>query len=1407
MYVNFLRNYLPKNYGASCFRLLLLGIRLSTSASNHPGSGVGLLTRLFGRQVMRLAFLLKPRRCLPMQFNRASRNVSSSSQDRTDARPGIKRSFSQQAATQPLPHSPSFPEPPPAKLPRAVDPSGQPSAFSTARHDISRSMASSSRRNQHRSADAGSSHHAATPSSLRSSKRGRRPAASSQAPLKNLLEGPYHDEEHIIQEYDKSSIHLKPLHQEAPKVPVNNFYQIVKNKQPDYVSVSGTIMKGNRKEQIWRTTLQLDIEPPVLGIGDSADKKQSIHLAALSALYQLHERRVLDDPRRLQPEKPVAVTEVQLDDGSTVTYEKARSFMDYYCRKFGFGKPDIDFDSRKGGSHWDAIMTVGDRRIGMGSGPNKKQAQIACFLDVTKYLQSCDPELWETYLKDVRTGRDLGLAPRVEFIVSPALENTIGDICEDIRKTSLYRNRPSRHAVNTIDPSTSPDAPLPTGPRAQMNSFRARRQHTSLETKSKLLLERRKQYLADPKMERMREIRKALPVYSKARDVLDHISNNEVTICMATTGSGKTTQIPQMILDEYIDRGEGAKCNIVCTQPRRLAAISVADRVAKERGEPVGKTIGYHVRFEANLPEPDGSVTFCTTGVFLKRLQSVLSGYDSRGRGEFENITHIVVDEVHERDVDTDLLLVVLKELREQRKAKNQTLKIILMSATIDPTLFQTYFPDDLGAPAKTIAVPGRSFPVTKQFVEDYATKVLSGPMRWVGEQENVSRYLTRELGPTAATKLGVRQPKEMSATADLELPYPFIAATISHVLQSSQDGHVLVFLPGWEEIVATQRALLQPLGPLGINFNSYKYSLHLLHSSIPLAEQQAIFEPPAAGVRRVILATNIAETSVTIPDVVYVIDTAKVKEQKYDPERHMSSLVSAWVGSSNLLQRAGRAGRHRPGEYYGILGKSRADALQPYQTVEMKRVDLSNVVMHVKALNMPGMSVEQVLAAAIEPPDPARVDAAMKDLQMVGALDSEKNLTSLGRVLLQLPVDVQMGRLVLYGSFFRCLDQALTLAAILTNREPFMSPMHAREEAAQRKNSWSPEGFRSDALAVLRAYNAWWAMQSRGEYISANRFCNENFLSKPTLLLIQKVKVHLLQALYRAGVIEVSAGGEINNPFDKNALARNFVVPPALNANKDSYPLLTALIAIATQPKFAIRLKGTEKSGYRTSRDKFALIHPSSVNHRKHGNSGDATPEKQLFAFAEKRQNNTQGSGQTFLVNTTRLDPLSYILFGAYSVEVVESGLECDNWLPIVGDVRTLDDVQRLKQSMEACMLRVFEGITMSRQRKGQHLPILPREEEGESESGDEGEDMRDYSLSREEVKELDVVTTDIVNLLDSYSDERLVSQSVHNSRAGTPMGSPFSAVSRLPGTASGYTTPSYYQSRPGTPSRLRRF
>ncbi|KAG6851057.1 hypothetical protein H0H93_002949 [Arthromyces matolae] len=1218
-------------------------------------------------------------------------------------------------------------------------------------------------------------------------KRVTHPKPSSRV----TLPGPFHNQSYIECTFRTS--HVLPKHEETPKSSLGNAAHLLCTRMPSYTSVEGNVLDEatGKVIRVWRTTVTAHFDSPIVGTGDHPVKKDSERLGALAVVYQLQNIGMLDQKKA---EKKAEPTEITLSGGDVVHYEQARSFMDYYCRRYNFGKPDVSFQGiGRGNNSWSAYMLIGGQKVGTATATSKKAAQIACYLDVIEYLERSDPDLWKTYLEAVKAGTDLGMAPKVYFQMTDRLDDELRDLNADIKKSRLYRNRPA------IVPSQSTQTSPIVGPR-----FHSRRYSPEYFTeKSKKLLTRHQNYLADPSMERMRKTRMSLPVVALADDVVNHIHNNDVTICMAATGSGKTTQIPQLILDSFIKDGRGAKCNIVCTQPRRLAAISVADRVAKERGETLGNSVGYQVRFEAKLPEEHGCITFCTTGVFLKRLQSSLSGGFREGRNlDLDDVTHIIVDEVHERDVDTDLLLVVLKRLLADRKARNKPLKIVLMSATIDPTLFQHYFPDDNGQPAKVIDVPGRSFPVEKSFLDDFVPTLLQGPCRWILKQDTVAKYLNQEFGHKAAA-FGVPPTNTSSDSEVIELPSPLIAATVAHVLQSSSDGHVLVFLPGWDDIIAVQRALLTPQGPLGINFaDGSKFSIHLLHSTIPLAEQQVIFEPPAPGVRRIILATNIAETSVTIPDVVYVVDSAKVKEQRYDPQRHMSSLVSAWVGSSNLNQRAGRAGRHRPGEYYGILSRARADGLHPYQTVEMKRVDLSNVVMHVKALNFPGMTVEEVLAATIEAPLPERVTAATNDLQMVGALDSDKNLTSLGRVLLQLPVEAQMGRLVLYGSFFRCLDQALTLAAILTNRDPFVSPMHLKNEAAAKKNSWSPMEFRSDALATLQAYNAWWVFQSRGEYNTANRFCVDNFLAKPTLLMIQKIKAQLLQSLYSAGVIDVSAGGVID------ASSKQYTVPAELNVNGDSLPLLAGLISIASQPKFAIRVGDRT---YRTSQDKTTFIHPSSVNHKKKERSEqESSGEKQLYAFTEKRQNISTGTAnaQTFLVTTTRLDPMTYMLFGAYKLQVTERGLECDNWLPLIGNLDALDDVSQLKTLMEGCMLRVFEGITMGRRHRKGSIPIAPREE-AESEDEDEGD--RDYSLSRDEVQELDLMTRDVVRILNRYSEERMSSQSRQSSRPATPSGSLFTPPSRMRQSVSGYTTPtrsgSLYNSRPSTPSNLRRF
>jgi len=784
--------------------------------------------------------------------------------------------------------------------------------------------------------------------------------------------------------------------------------------------------------------------------------------------------------------------------------------------------------------------------------------------------------------------------------------------------------------------------------------------------------------------------------------------------------------------------------------------------------------------------------------------------------------------------------------------------------------------------------VPGRSFPVEKRWLDEtiqelQALRLPSNRGGWVFQDKSVVPYLQRELVP--AIPMDPRTGRPVGEIDDLEMPYPLLALIIAHVMSRSDEGHVLVFLPGWDEIQAVRNILLDrnryPL--LDCNFAGRDTEIHVLHSTIPIAEQQAVFEPPAEGIRRIVLSTNIAETSVTIPDVVYVVDSAKCKEKRYDPERRLSQLVSAWTGTSNVLQRAGRAGRHRPGEYYGIVSKARFAAMDIHQTVEMLRTDLASTAMHVTGLQLPGLTVFDVLSSTIQPPEPQRVTAALETLLHVGAIDRDEKLTSLGRVLLQLPVEAAIGKLCLLGSFFRCLDQTLTLAAILTNRDPFLSPPLMKQEADRIKNTWAPQDFRGDPFAILQAYNAWWELQGAGNYVVRpslslplpSRPLNLAFSSlslSPALLsgtssLMPRVVPRRLPTTLRARTSSPSRRSSSSTRSRTTSSRRS--TAPASSRSAPAAPRSPRRSAEAgsaearsssrrSSTRTATRCRSSAPSSRRPSRPtlrsasarrRFArartrcvslalalaahlvdeedladslplpspmqscAIHPSSVNSRKNEKASDVaiTSSKQLYAYGEKSKTGAmggKGEGQTFLRSTTKLDPLGYMLFGAYGLRVTEDGLECDGWLPIVAPrssgVQALDDVERLKEVLDLSLLRVFEGLGVAinrgrgggrqqqqqQQQRAQQQAAqqaaaaaqAARQEQGrgrqfdnddedEAEADEEAVDpVRDPTLSAQEVKDLDRLTSNVVHLLMSYNSSLGPASSRVSSRPQTP-------------------------------------
>lgn len=377
--------------------------------------------------------------------------------------------------------------------------------------------------------------------------------------------------------------------------------------------------------------------------------------------------------------------------------------------RFNFGRPDLQYSAAAGGSSygrgksngsWCATLLVNGRRIGMGEARNKKDAQNRAYLDVAQYLESCDPDLWGQWtekkmMSKGSKGGDGGA--HIVFDVDPRTDEELRETVWESRDSHLYKRakamlarekeKADREKERLRFRAGQPDA-MDVDSQANSQADRARnvarrqeQRAPMLAKKSADLLARLQNYQVEPRVEALRNQRASLPVASHASSVLAKIATSSVVVVLAATGSGKTTQLPQLILDDWIMRGDGAKCNIVCTQPRRIAAISVAERVAKERGEQVGDSVGYQVRFESKPPKPDGSILFCTTGLFLRRLQSDLG--NTSGDSFLDGVTHVAVDEVHERDVDTDLLLFVLRRLlHERRRAGKAEIRVVLMRAS-----------------------------------------------------------------------------------------------------------------------------------------------------------------------------------------------------------------------------------------------------------------------------------------------------------------------------------------------------------------------------------------------------------------------------------------------------------------------------------------------------------------------------------------------------------------------------------------------------------------------------------------------------------------------------------------------------------------------------------------------------
>ena len=510
-----------------------------------------------------------------------------------------------------------------------------------------------------------------------------------------------------------------------------------------------------------------------------------------------------------------------------------------------------------------------------------------------------------------------------------------------------------------------------------------------------------------------------LPVSERADEIASLIRNNQVVVLTGETGSGKTTQLPKIALAA----GRGRHGLIGHTQPRRIAASSVAARIAKELGEEVGQSVGFKVRFTEKGAQ-DGFIKLMTDGILLAETQGdkFLNAYDT-----------IIIDEAHERSLNIDFLLGYLRELLPKRP----DLKVIITSATIDAERFALHFQDRNGKPAPLIAVSGRTYPVDVLYR--------------AAQSEDDDEEKMEEAIADAVDELWLQGP-----------------------------GDVLVFLPGEREIRETQDILRRRLKP--------GTEILPLFSRLSVQDQQRIFS--GSNGRRVILATNVAETSLTVPGIRYVVDTGIARLNRYSVKNKVQMLQIEKISQASANQRAGRCGRVGPGICVRLYTEDDFNARSAFTDPEILRSSLAGVILRLASL---GFGRVQEFPF-IEPPSNRAIADGIALLQELGALNAEAELTAIGRELSRIPLDPRIGRMLIEAKTRNVLPEVLVIAAALSVPDPRERPFEARD-AADRAHTWFKDT-KSDFLSLLNVWKFFIDLREEGGHKKQVQACREKFLN-----------------------------------------------------------------------------------------------------------------------------------------------------------------------------------------------------------------------------------------------------------------------------------------------------------------------
>lgn len=573
--------------------------------------------------------------------------------------------------------------------------------------------------------------------------------------------------------------------------------------------------------------------------------------------------------------------------------------------------------------------------------------------------------------------------------------------------------------------------------------------------------------------------RRNLPVHQQRDEFLEMFHQSQILVFVGETGSGKTTQIPQYVL--FDDLPHHQRKMVACTQPRRVAAMSVAQRVANEMDVTLGQEVGYSIRFE-DVTSQKTMLKYMTDGMLLR---------EAMNDHNLSRYSVIILDEAHERTLATDILMGLLKEVALRRP----DLKIIIMSATLDAQKFQKYFNQ-----APLLAVPGRTHPV------------------------------------------------EIFYTPEPERDY--VEAALRTVLQihaTEPEGDILLFLTGEEEIEDAVRKISLECDEMIREADAGPMKVYPLYGTLPPAQQQRIFDPapPAARKggrpgRKCIVATNIAETSLTIDGIVYVVDPGFSKQKVYNPRIRVDSLLVSPISKASAQQRAGRAGRTRPGKCFRLYTEEAFKKELIEQThPEILRSNLANTVLELKKLGIDDL----VHFDLMDPPAPETLMRALEELNYLACLDDNCELTPLGKLASEFPLDPALAVMLISSPEFYCSNEILSLTALLSVPQIFNRPTAARKRADEMKALFAhPDG---DHLTLLNVYHAFKGAQAQD---NPKAWCHEHFLSLRALQSADNVRQQLKRIMETHEIALVSTPFEDRNYYEniRRALVAGFFMQVA---------------------------------------------------------------------------------------------------------------------------------------------------------------------------------------------------------------------------------------------------------------------